>query len=98
MNVTSGISGNANIQFTSGGLPGGSNTQIQFNNNGVFGANQNFYYNTSANLVSVGTQLRLSGTSNLYFGGDQANNQFANSAFRVSYNASATSLDFTFLG
>ena len=99
--VTGGTTGNANISFTSVGgtaTPGGSNTQVQFNNNGTLGASANFTYNTAPNLVSLDANLKLAGSSNLYFGGEQANNSVANSKFRVSYNASATSLDFTFLG
>jgi len=99
--VTGGTTGNANISFTSVGgtaTPGGSNTQVQFNNNGTLGASANFTYNTAPNLVSLDANLKLAGSSNLYFGGEQANNSVANSKFRVSYNASAMSLDFTFLG
>lgn len=33
--------------------PGGSNTQIQFNNNGSFGGSSNFTYNDSTNTLSV---------------------------------------------
>ena len=36
-----------------GGQPGGSNTQIQINNNGEFGASANFTFNTDTNLLSV---------------------------------------------
>lgn len=36
-----------------GGTPGGSNTQIQFNNNGAFGASANLSFNTATNLLSV---------------------------------------------
>jgi len=99
--VTDKGDGNANIAFTSVGgtaTPGGSNTQVQFNNNGTLGASANFTYNTAPNLVSLDANLKLAGSSNLYFGGEQANNSVANSKFRVSYNASAMSLDFTFLG
>jgi hypothetical protein len=101
VSVTNPVSGIANIAFTSVGgttTPGGSNTQVQFNNNGALGASANFTYNTAPNLVSLDANLKLAGSSNLYFGGEQANNSVANSKFRVSYNASAMSLDFTFLG
>jgi hypothetical protein len=101
VSVTNPVSGIANIAFTSVGgtaTPGGSNTQVQFNNNGTLGASANFTYNTAPNLVSLDANLKLAGSSNLYFGGEQANNSVANSKFRVSYNASAMSLDFTFLG
>ena len=99
--VTPGVNGNANVSFTSTGgtgTPGGSNTQIQFNNNGSFGGSPKFTYNTSPNLVSVDADLKLANTNKLYFGGEQANNSVANSKFSISFNVSATSLDFTFLG
>jgi hypothetical protein len=42
-----------------GGDPGGSNTQIQFNNNGDFGASANLTFNSTTNT------LALSGTANV---------------------------------
>lgn len=36
-----------------GGNPGGSNTQVQFNSNGEFGASANFTFNSSTNLLNV---------------------------------------------
>lgn len=36
------------------GTPGGSNTQIQFNNNGSFGGDPNFIFNTTTDTVTVG--------------------------------------------
>jgi hypothetical protein len=36
-----------------GGNPGGSNTQIQFNNNNEFGASANLTFNSSTNLLTV---------------------------------------------
>ena len=99
--VTAGDTGNANIQFSStggSGTPGGANTQIQFNDNGVFGGNANFTYNVSANLVSANTNIKLAGNNAIYFGGAQANNSIANSSMSISYNVSTKSLDFTFLG
>jgi hypothetical protein len=54
------------------GIPAGSNTQVQFNNNGVFGANADFVYNAGSGIVGlpglVGTgtagSLFISGGSN----------------------------------
>ena len=48
-------------------LPGGSNTQIQFNNNGDFGASANFTFNTSTNLLTVAgnTQFNNANLGNL---------------------------------
>jgi len=36
-----------------GGQPGGANTQVQFNNQGEFGASANFTFDTSNNVLSV---------------------------------------------
>ncbi|KKK69751.1 hypothetical protein LCGC14_2930890, partial [marine sediment metagenome] len=40
---------------TCGGSVAGSNTQVQFNNGGVFGASSNFTYNLSTDNLTVGT-------------------------------------------
>ena len=42
---------------TSGGNIGGNNTQIQYNNNGTFGADENFTYNTNTNTVTIAGDL-----------------------------------------
>jgi hypothetical protein len=39
----------------SSGTPAGSNTQIQFNNNGVFGADSDLTYNTVSNTLTTST-------------------------------------------
>ncbi len=39
------------------GTPGGSNTQIQFNNNGTFGGDPNFLFNPNTDTVTVGGNL-----------------------------------------
>jgi hypothetical protein len=36
-----------------GGTPGGSNTQVQFNNSGAFGGSSNFTWNNSTQLLTV---------------------------------------------
>jgi hypothetical protein len=38
-----------------GGTPGGSNTQVQFNNSGAFGGNANFTYTTTSNTLNTGS-------------------------------------------
>lgn len=48
-----------------GGNPGGSNTQIQFNNAGEFGGSSNFTFNTATNNLAVTGNLILS-TGALY--------------------------------
>ena len=46
--------GSGNLSWTSGSSGiGGSNTQIQYNNNGNFAADANFTYNTNTNTVTV---------------------------------------------
>ena len=37
----------------SGGTPGGSNTEVQFNNSGAFGGDSGFTYNRSTNVATV---------------------------------------------
>ena len=39
----------------SGGTPGGSDGQIQYNNGGSFGGASNFYYDDTNNLIGIGT-------------------------------------------
>lgn len=50
---------------SAGGTPGGSNTQIQFNNSGAFGASSNFVFNNNA--VNLGTFFPAA-LGSLYFG------------------------------
>jgi hypothetical protein len=64
------VAGNLNlVSGGSGGSPGGSNTQIQFNNNGFFGASASFTFTSTSNLVSI-ANLIVSGNTQL---GDVAN-------------------------
>lgn len=50
--------GSGNLSWTSGSSGiGGSNTQIQYNNNGNFAADANFTYDTSTNTVTVAGDL-----------------------------------------
>ena len=52
-------------EITVGGLPGGSNTQVQYNDSGAFGGDANLVWDSSNGLV-IGTsqkELRLSDTS-----------------------------------
>ena len=36
-----------------GGVPGGSNTEVQFNNNGIFGGNAGFTYNSTTGQLNI---------------------------------------------
>src|SRR5215475_808458 len=60
------------------GTPGGSNTQVQFNNSGVFGGSANLVWDNGTNTLTVTGKLtvtgaidpvsvRLSSGTNLYF-------------------------------
>ena len=64
-----------------GGLPGGSNTQVQFNDSGAFGGDANFIWNASTGL-NIGSQkeLRLQDTT----GGEY-----------IGMKASGTTTDYT---
>ena len=46
------------------GVPGGSNTQVQYNSNGVFGGSSAFAFNDTTNTLTV-TNFSTTGTSNL---------------------------------
>jgi hypothetical protein len=46
------------------GTPGGSTTQVQFNDGGVFGGDSDFTYNKSTNLLTVAGGFSSSGTFN----------------------------------
>ena len=54
--------GSGNLSWSSGGgggngVPGGSNTQVQYNNGGAFGADAYFTYNNFTHTVQVGGNL-----------------------------------------
>ena len=70
-NANSYLALNSNNQVIStssagggGGSVAGSDTQVQFNQNGNFGANSNFTYNGSGSLT-LGNTLIMSGASNI---------------------------------
>jgi hypothetical protein len=71
------VSGNLNlVTGGGGGNPGGYNTQIQFNNNGLFGASSSFTFTSASNLVSI-ANLIVSGNTQL---GDVGNISIAGGA------------------
>ena len=47
-----------------GNSPAGSDTQVQFNNNGSFGGDPNFTWNNSSNTLAVNEIISVSSTSN----------------------------------
>ena len=84
---TNGLGGLSWVAQTGGGgngTPGGSNTQVQFNDSGTFGADANFAFNKSTNtlnvdnIVSNGSQLTNLTGSNVT--GTVANATYATSA------------------
>lgn len=65
------------------GTPGGSNTQIQYNDSGVFGGNAGFTFNEITGNVNIPGNLIVSGV----FSGNATNANYANfagNAFNVS--------------
>lgn len=106
--LTSGGAGaNAYWSTASGGsgTPGGSNTQIQFNNSGAFGGDGQFTFDATTDTVSVGNStvntimapantvlggdLRVTSNSAIHLGGTRSL-----SIFYIQYNASNNSIDF----
>lgn len=76
-------SGGITIASTGGGTPGGSNTQIQFNNSGSFGG--------SANFVWDGTNVQIGATGALRFADTDSSNYVAfKAAGTVSANVTWT--------
>lgn len=80
--------GAGNISWTAqtggggNGSPGGSNTQIQYNDNGLFGGSTGFTFNKTSNLVSMPGALTVTGNIN----GSNANFSGNISAFIVTAN------------
>lgn len=68
--------GTGNLDWTAmtggggNGAPGGSNTQIQYNDNGLFGGNSGFTFNEVSGIVNMPNNLTVNGniTSNYYIG------------------------------
>ena len=46
-----------------GGTPGGSDTQVQYNDGGAFGGDTEFFYNDSTNSLTVGGKLMVGAAS-----------------------------------
>lgn len=56
----------ATVSTLGGSLVAGSNTQIQFNNSGAFGASSNLTW--SGSVLSIGNEIRLNGSTSGYVG------------------------------
>jgi len=62
-------------EATLGGLPGGSNTQIQFNDSGSFGGDANLIWNSSTGLnIGTSKEIRLQDDSGGEYIGQKAGN------------------------
>jgi hypothetical protein len=62
-------------EITVGGLPGGSDTQIQFNDSGSFGGDANLVWNSSTGLnIGTSKELRLQDDSGSEYVGMKASN------------------------
>jgi len=62
-------------EITVGGLPGGSDTQIQFNDSGSFGGDANLIWNSSTGLnIGTSKELRLQDDSGSEYVGMKASN------------------------
>jgi len=53
--ITTGTNASVTISSTSGGSVAGSNTQVQFNNSGDFGADADFFFVAAGNMLNVPT-------------------------------------------
>lgn len=71
LNVTSGAVGSTGSPCGGGsGSPGGSDTEIQFNNGGAFGGEDMLTWNSTSDRLNVGTSTNPTGE--LYLYGEQA--------------------------
>jgi len=63
LKVVSVNAGETGLEFStggSGGVPGGSNTQVQFNDSGAFGGDAELTYDKTTNLLTVGGAVHTS--------------------------------------
>ena len=73
-------------QTGGGGTPGGSNTQVQFNNSGAFGGDADFTYDSTNNVLTIGKAVIGS-----QFGGTAlTSNDVANPLYIVGANKTGT--------
>lgn len=59
--ISSASNGQVTISSTGGGTPAGSDTEIQFNNAGSFGASANLVFNSSTNTMSLTGSFGMKG-------------------------------------
>ena len=75
------------------GTPGGSNTQIQYNDAGAFGGNAGFTFNEITGLVSLPNALQV--TSNISTGNLSATSNISTGNLSVTSNISTSNLSVT---
>jgi hypothetical protein len=85
---------------TSAGTPSGSNQQVQFNNNGAFGASANFTWNNSSSLLTVNGTIdmvsyRETSTAPTISSGTLTIDMSTGTVFNVTLNANITTLNIT---
>ena len=98
--------GTGNLSWTpqtggNGGTPGGSNTQVQFNNSGVFAGNASFTFNTATSTMAVIGTIRSTGnisatgnttSGNFITSGSSGNISGANVIFANTFVGNGASL------
>ena len=85
----------SNISFTVNtaaitSTPGGSNTQLQFNNNSVFGGTSNLSFNINQNVFTVGTNTLVANAT-----GNYVNIATANISTTITSNLQVVALNVT---
>jgi hypothetical protein len=90
--ATKKITGAALKTYTgSGGTPGGSNTQIQYNSSGAFAGSSNFTFNSSGGVIRGSNFVTGSGNSN--FGIGITDTPAVNKGGRLSLTTNITAQD-----
>lgn len=59
--ITTGSNGSITITASGTGSPAGNNTEIQYNNSGMFGASSNFSFNSMSNTMSLTGSFGMKG-------------------------------------
>jgi hypothetical protein len=70
LRLYTGLPGGQIINGGGGGTPGGSNTQVQFNNNGTFGGSAGLTFDSATGLLTAGSVAATGNISAQYFVGN----------------------------
>lgn len=81
-------------------IPGGSNTQIQYNDNGLFGGNSSFTYNSSTTKLSVPTVVATTVEKDTVSIGLSSSGVAINSDLNITgdYKSNGSKIDKTYIG